>query len=79
MRLREVAVTAPLGWRVVKVPPISTLPSACTATLWTVPFALGLKPVSSEPSALSRAMNLGVVKAPPISTLPSACTARLYT
>ena len=33
MRLRVVAVAAPLGWRVVKVPPMSTLPSACTAKL----------------------------------------------
>ena len=87
MRVRVVAVAAPLGWRVVKPPPISTLPSACTIILETPPFALGSKPMSSVPSALSRAMRLRVVavaaplgwrvvKLPPISTLPSACTAK---
>ena len=33
MRLRVVAVAAPLGWRVVNSPPMSTFPSACTTTL----------------------------------------------
>ena len=61
MYLRGVAVAAPLGWSVVKLPPISTLPSACTATLLIevllpLPLGLGLKPSSSVPSLLSRAM-----------------------
>ena len=84
MRLRVVAVAAPLGWRVVKVPPSSTLPSGCTAMLKTLLLALGLKSMSSVPSALSRAMRLRstpstVVKEPPSSTLPSGCKATLRT
>ena len=84
MRLRVVAVAAPLGWSVVKMPPSSTLPSGCTAMLKTLLLALGLKSMSSVPSALSRAMRLRatpstVVKEPPISTLPSGCKATLRT
>ena len=45
-------------------------------------FASGLKPVSSVPSAFSRAIRLRAVpptavKVPPITIFPSACTAVL--
>ena len=54
-----------------------------------MPFAPGLKVVSSEPSALSRPMRLrvvvpvppppSVVKSPPTRILPSDCTAKALT
>ena len=67
-----------------KAPPAKILPSACTAIAKTVPFAFGLKAVSSVPSGFSRAMRLrvtaapplgeSVVKSPPIRILPSGWT-----
>ena len=52
---RVVAEAALLGRSAVKLPPSSTFPSACTATLVSRPFAFGSNPVSSVPSAFTRA------------------------
>src|SRR6266513_2366114 len=67
-----------------KAPPARILPSACTAIESTIPFAFGLKAVSSVPSGFSRAIWLrvtaipplgeSVVNSPPIRILPSGCT-----
>ena len=85
MRLR-VVVPVPPPPSLVKPPPTRIFPSGCTAKAKTLPFAPGLKLVSSEPSALSRPMRLrvvvpvppppSVVKLPPTRIFPSACTAK---
>src|SRR5687767_11176193 len=74
----------------VNAPPITILLSDCTTIVLTWPLGFGLKPVSSVPSALSRARELRVVIAaellderpgatalnnPPSIILPSGCTA----
>ncbi len=89
-QLRVVAVAAPLGCSVENPPPTTIWPFAWTASESTVRFAFGSKPVSSEPSALNRAMWLRVVAAaappgcteensPPMMIWPLACTAIAYT
>ena len=85
----RVVVPVPPPPSVVKSPPTRIFPSACTARARTLPFAPGLKLVSSEPSALSRPMWLrvvvpvppppSVVKSPPTRIFPSACTATAQT
>ena len=64
---------------VLKLPPMTIFPSACTAMPLTALCELGLKPVSSVPSAFTRAMKLRavpptVVKPPPSTIFPSVCT-----
>lgn len=60
---------------------MTTLPSDWTTSASTRPAMLpGVKVVSSEPSALSRArllrgMPLKAVNSPPMTSFPSACTA----
>src|SRR5713226_643916 len=83
MLLRAVPLT------LVKVPPMRIFPSDCTATACTWPIAplacgLGLKEVSSEPSAFrrampSRAVPLMLLNEPNTMILPSDCRARLLT
>ena len=65
---------------VVKRPPSTSFPSACTATQLTSPFVLAVKVASTLPSALSRAIFAcaappTVVKLPPMIVVPSGCTA----
>jgi hypothetical protein len=90
MRLRVVALAAPFGWSVAKLPTSRIFPSACTAMQARLPLTLGSKPVSSVPSAFTRAMRLrvvglaapfgwSVVSKPPNRILPSVCTATAFT
>ena len=82
------AVVPPLP-RVVKDPPATIFPSACTARACTVLFAPGLKLFSSVPSGLSRPTRLRavcpipppprVVKSPPSNIFPSGCSATART
>src|SRR5947207_1578770 len=80
--LRVTAEAEPLGWSVVKDPPIRMEPLGWARTTLTIEFGLGLKFWSSEPSGLKRAMKLRVtavvvplgstlLKTPPAMTLPS--------
>ena len=79
-KLRVVPLT------VVNGPPISTLPSDCTAIWFTEEFGPEpeLKLVSKLPSAFSRPIKLrdtpfSVVKNPPTRTFASVCTPTAFT
>ena len=58
-----VEAVAPLGSKLVNWPPTRICPFGSRVIASTLPFASGSKPASSDPSELTRAMQLRVVAA----------------